>query len=229
MAAVIERSGLSPRSHSGKDLMTILENYPRDELFQIKTDELFESVMGVLRLAGRRQLRLFVRRDSYGRFVSCLVYLPRDRFTTANRLAIQEILLRELNGVGVDFTTRLGESLLARIHFIVRTDPTAAAGRDRRRGDPGEAGRRPPATGTTTSGCCSSASSATSSPRTIYNRYVNALPEAYKDVHTPGEACKDIAKLELLEEPRPAGDARLPAPSGRPATSASRSTGTASR
>ena len=80
---VIERSGLTPRSHSGKDLMTILENYPRDELFQIKTDDLFETVMGVLRLAGRRQLRLFVRRDLYGRFISCLVYLPRDRFNTA--------------------------------------------------------------------------------------------------------------------------------------------------
>src|SRR5215467_9228145 len=108
VAAVVERSGLSLRGHSGKDLMAILENYPRDELFQIKTDELYETVMGVLRLAGRRQLRLF---------------LPRDRFTTANRLAIQSILLRELNGIGVDFTTRVGESLLARLHFIVRTDP----------------------------------------------------------------------------------------------------------
>ena len=125
VAAVMERSGLSPRSHSGKDLMAILEDYPRDELFQIKTDELFDTVMGVLRLAGRRQLRLFVRNDLYGRFISCLVYLPRDRFTTANRLAIQAILLRELNGVGVDFTTRVGESLLARIHFIVRTDPNS--------------------------------------------------------------------------------------------------------
>src|SRR5262249_13170740 len=124
VAAVIERSGLSTRSHSGKDLMTILEDYPRDELFQIKTDDLFETVMGVLRLAGRRQLRLFLRKDMYGRFISCLVYLPRDRFTTANRLAIQAILLRELNGVGLDFTTRVGESLLARIHFVVRTDPT---------------------------------------------------------------------------------------------------------
>src|SRR5262249_42893908 len=96
VAEVIDRSGLSPRSHSGKALMEVLETYPRDELFQIATNDLYRSVMGVLRLAGRRQLRLFMRRDAYGRFTSCLVYLPRDRFTTANRLKIQEILLQEL-------------------------------------------------------------------------------------------------------------------------------------
>ncbi len=83
---VLDRSGLSPRGHSGKDLLQILETYPRDELFQIKTDDLYEAVVGVLRMAGRRQLRLFLRRDGYGRFISCLIYLPRDRFTTANRL-----------------------------------------------------------------------------------------------------------------------------------------------
>jgi glutamate dehydrogenase len=200
VAAVLERSGLSARSHSGKDLLAILEDYPRDELFQIRTDELYDSVMGVLRLAGRRQLRLFIRKDMYGRFVSCLVYLPRDRFTTHNRLAIQSILLRELNGVGLDFTTRVGESLLARIHFIVRTDPAAppvrvdaeaiqeqlvAATRnwdddfrlllERRVGD--------------------------EQSKALIGRYISALPDAYKDVHTPAEACMDLAKLELLDEP----------------------------
>jgi glutamate dehydrogenase len=74
---VLDRSGLSPRGHSGKDLLQILETYPRDELFQIKTDDLYEAVVGVLRMAGRRQLRLFLRRDGYGRFISCLIYLPR--------------------------------------------------------------------------------------------------------------------------------------------------------
>jgi glutamate dehydrogenase len=200
VAAVIDRSGLSMRGHSGKDLLTILENYPRDELFQIRTDDLYEIVMGVLRLAGRRQLRLFLRRDTYGRFITCLVYLPRDRFTTANRLAIQAILLRELNGVGLDFTTRLGESLLARIYYIVRIDPSApprtidvqaiqaqlvAATRnwdddfrlllERKLGDEQSKG--------------------------LYQRYVDALPESYKDIHSPGEAWMDIAKMELLEEP----------------------------
>src|SRR5438874_411572 len=200
VAAVLERSGLSPRSHSGRDLLAVLEDYPRDELFQIKTDDLYDAVMGVLRLAGRRQLRLFVRPDAYGRFVSCLVFLPRDRVTTENRLKIQEILLRELNGVGVDYATRVGESPLARIHFIVRTDPVEPPGRvdgvhiqellagatrhwaddfhmllDRKVGD--------------------------EQSRWLYSRYAEALPDAYKDEHTPYEAVKDLAKLELLDEP----------------------------
>src|SRR5215207_9140546 len=126
---VIDRSGLSPRSHSGKDLISLLETYPRDELFQITTNELFDTAMGVLRLAGRRQLRLFLRRDAYGRFISCLVYLPRDRYTTQNRLKMQAILMEALHGIGVDYTTRVTEGVLARVKFIVRTDPTALLGR----------------------------------------------------------------------------------------------------
>jgi glutamate dehydrogenase len=197
---VLERSGLSPRSHSGKDLMEILETYPRDELFQIATDELYRSVVGVLRLAGRRQLRLFVRKDAYGRFISCLVYLPRDRFTTASRLRMQEILLRELNGVGVDYTTRVTESLLARVHFIVRTDPAN------------------PPTQLNIEALTEQMSAATrlweddfrlvldrklgeGPAKVLYLRYAEALPETYKDEHTPYEANKDVAKLELLDEP----------------------------
>ncbi|SCG44471.1 NAD-glutamate dehydrogenase [Micromonospora halophytica] len=200
VAEVLDRSGLSLRSHSGKDLLQILETYPRDELFQIKTDDLYHAVTGVLRMAGRRQLRVFLRRDAYGRFISCLIYLPRDRFTTQNRLRMQDILLRELNGVGVDYTTRVTESMLARVHFIVRTDPTNPPGDidadllaeeladatrlwdddyrlvlERKLGD--------------------------EQAKHLFARYADAFPEGYKDGHTPYEAMKDLAKLELLEEP----------------------------
>jgi glutamate dehydrogenase len=197
---VIQRSGLSPRSHSGKDLLEILETYPRDELFQITTEELYRSVMGVLRMAGRRHLRAFLRRDAYGRFISCLVYLPRDRFTTHNRLKIQEILLRELNGIGVDYTTRVSESTLARVHFIVRTDPV---------NPPGDID---------VDALTQQLSDVTrmwegdfrlvlehtlgeEQAKALNARYADALPEAYKDEHTPFEAGKDVAKLELLDEP----------------------------
>ncbi|MFJ8684917.1 NAD-glutamate dehydrogenase [Micromonospora wenchangensis] len=200
VAEVLDRSGLSQRSHSGKDLLQILETYPRDELFQIKTDDLYHAVTGVLRMAGRRQLRVFLRRDAYGRFISCLIYLPRDRFTTQNRLRMQDILLRELNGVGVDYTTRVTESMLARVHFIVRTDPNNPPGDidadllaeeladatrlwdddyrlvlERKLGD--------------------------EQSKHLFTRYADAFPEGYKDTHTPYEAMKDLAKLELLEEP----------------------------
>ncbi len=82
---VLERSGLLPGSHDHKALVEILETYPRDALFQISEDELLEIAMGILHLGERRRVRLFVRRDVFGRFFSCLVFLPRDRFNTENR------------------------------------------------------------------------------------------------------------------------------------------------
>ncbi|MFI6072732.1 NAD-glutamate dehydrogenase [Actinoplanes sp. NPDC051343] len=196
---VLDRSGLSPRGHSGKDLMQILETYPRDELFQIKTDDLYEAVIGVLRMAGRRQLRLFLRRDGYGRFISCLIYLPRDRFTTVNRLSMQEILLRELNGVGVDYTTRVTERMLARIHFIVRTDPADPPGRV----DPNQlAEMLADATRMWDDdfSLVLERKLGEEQARDLFTRYAGAYPDSYKDGHTPYEGMQDLAKLELLEE-----------------------------
>jgi glutamate dehydrogenase len=200
VAEVVNRSGLSPRGHSGKDLMAILEDYPREELFQISTDDLFRTVMGVLRLAGRRQVRLFARKDQYGRFISCLVFLPRDRFTTANRLRIQDILLRELNGVGVDYTTRVTDSMLARIHFIVRVEPTAHIGEidaDRISAELAHATRLWDEDFQLTF----EQRLGEDQSRRLLDRYRDALPETYKDSHSAHEAVQDIAMLELLEEP----------------------------
>src|SRR5262249_48827401 len=81
-AAVLERSGMAPESHSGPGLWNILETYPRDELFQISVDELLATALSIVNLQERRQVRLFARRDDYGRFVSCLIYVPRDRYST---------------------------------------------------------------------------------------------------------------------------------------------------
>ncbi|GAA0801659.1 NAD-glutamate dehydrogenase [Spirilliplanes yamanashiensis] len=200
VAEVLDRSGLSPRSHSGRDLLQILETYPRDELFQIKTDELYDAVVGVLRMAGRRQLRVFLRRDAYGRFISCLIYLPRDRFTTTNRLRMQEILLRELNGVGVDHTTRVTEGMLARVHFVVRTDPQAPP----RTVDPDAlAEQLADATRLWDDdfGLVLERKLGEQQAKGLFSRYVDALPDSYKDGHSPYEAAQDLAKLELLEEP----------------------------
>ncbi|MGF7233620.1 MAG: NAD-glutamate dehydrogenase, partial [Frankia sp.] len=121
-AEVIRRSGVAPMSHSGKDLLEILETYPRDELFQISVDDLLPVTWSVLHLQERRRLRLFLRRDDYGRFMSCLVYLPRDRYTTQIRHRIEGILRSRLHGTSVDYTARVSESVLARLHFVVWTD-----------------------------------------------------------------------------------------------------------
>src|SRR5215212_6724294 len=120
---VLERAGFPATSHYEKDLIEILETYPRDELFQISKEELFEISMGILHLQERQRVRLFVRRDAYGRFFSCLVFVPRDRYNTLIRERMQNILLRAFEGVNVEYNVRLSESVLARIHFIIYTKP----------------------------------------------------------------------------------------------------------
>ncbi len=123
VAEVLGESGLDAHSHDGRDLMEILETYPRDELFQISVRDLAPIVLSVLYLQERRKLRLYLRRDDYGRYLSALVYLPRDRFNTQVRLKMQDILLRELGGGSIDYTLRSTESALARLHFVVRMPP----------------------------------------------------------------------------------------------------------
>jgi glutamate dehydrogenase len=127
VAKVLERAGFVPRGHLAKTMTTILEQYPRDELFQVDEDELFDTASGILRLEERQRTRLFVRRDAFGRYVSCLVFVPRDRFNTELRERIQDLLLEAFNGTGVEFTPLLSESVLARIQFTVRTEPGSVA------------------------------------------------------------------------------------------------------
>ncbi|ODV19052.1 MAG: glutamate dehydrogenase [Lysobacteraceae bacterium SCN 69-25] len=118
--SVMARSGLKRESHSGKALRHILETLPRDELFQATEDELFATAMGILQLQERTRSRLFVRRDKYGRFFSCLVFIPRDRFDNATRERIEAMLKRVLHGERVDSTVQVGESALARLHLVIR-------------------------------------------------------------------------------------------------------------
>src|ERR671916_146193 len=122
----MERSGFPDGSHNEKALVEILETYPRDELFQIAKEELFDIAMGILHLQERQRVRLFVRRDTYGRFFSCLVYVPRDRYNTVIRERMQEILLKAFDGANVEYNVRLSESVLARVHFIIYTKPGQA-------------------------------------------------------------------------------------------------------
>ncbi|MCU1603922.1 MAG: gdh, partial [Modestobacter sp.] len=127
-AAVLARSGVPVDSHSGKELLDVLETYPRDELLQIEADELLPVALAVLHLRERRQTRLFLRRDPFGRFFSALVYLPRDRYTTQVRLAMQQLLLEHLGGTSVEYTVRSSESVLTRLHFVVRVPVSRSEG-----------------------------------------------------------------------------------------------------
>jgi glutamate dehydrogenase len=119
----LERSGFAPNSHDGKTLQHILDTYPRDELFQIDEKELFSAALGILHLQERQRIALFVRKDPFERFISALVYVPRDRYNADVRRRMATILERAFNGTVASEATQLDESVLARLHFTISTTP----------------------------------------------------------------------------------------------------------
>ncbi|GAA2214668.1 NAD-glutamate dehydrogenase [Nonomuraea monospora] len=204
LAGVLNEAGLAPDSHDGKDLIEILETFPRDELFQTSVEQLMPIAMGVLRLRERKQVKLFLRRDDYGRYISCLIYLPRDRYTTKVRLKMQEVLLKALGGRSLDYSAMIGESVLARLHVVVR----------------GERGRPlpPPSvdveelearlaalTRSWEDDLATALTEMTSEEEapTLIRRYASAFPEGYKADFPPKVAVVDLRRLEQLVE---AGD-----------------------
>jgi len=124
---VLQRSGLEMMSHDGKSLRQILETFPRDELFQSSESELFETSMGVAQIKERHMVRLFLRRDPYGKFVNGIVYVPRDAFSTQIRQQIQSLIGQAVSAKEDEFTTYFSESLLARAHIVFRIDPNELA------------------------------------------------------------------------------------------------------
>ncbi len=120
VAHACERAGFEASSHDGKALLHILDGFPRDELFQMSEDELLEISLGILGLQERQRTALFARRDPYGRFVSIFVYVPRERYNTELRQRFVAILEKAYRGPVDSFTTQLDDSMLARVHFILR-------------------------------------------------------------------------------------------------------------
>lgn len=116
-------SGFESGSHAYKALLNVLETYPRDELIQAREEELLATGLGVLEMQERDMLRLFVRRDVYGRFFSCMVYVTKERYNTALRVKTQQILQKYFgSSIDVEFNVYFTEGVLARTHYIVRVN-----------------------------------------------------------------------------------------------------------
>ncbi|RNL81663.1 NAD-glutamate dehydrogenase [Halostreptopolyspora alba] len=122
LSEVLDLAGFEPDSYDGRDLVETLEGFPREELLQTPVPEIYEIVRGVLRLRERRGTKLFTRRDPYGRYMSCLVYMPRDRFDTRVRLAIQNVLAEAFGGVVMDHSVMVSSAPLARLYVVVRAE-----------------------------------------------------------------------------------------------------------
>ncbi len=119
---VIANSGYSKNSSNFKDLLSTLESYPRDELFQIEQEDLLRIAVGIVAISGRSLVRMFVRKDKFSRFVSCLIFIPRDNFNTSLREKIQDLISEAYNGETSDVFVQIADSNLTRLHLVVRTD-----------------------------------------------------------------------------------------------------------
>ncbi|HUR13759.1 MAG TPA: NAD-glutamate dehydrogenase [Mycobacteriales bacterium] len=211
LQTVMERSGFNPGSHDYRALLAVLEDYPRDELFQISEDDLLTISLGILHLQERRQVRLFVRHDDYGRFVSCFVFLPRERYTTANRLKVQQVLMEAFGGVGLDHAVRVSESVLARLHIVIRTAEPVTGGLDVAAVED----RLEAATRSWNDALVDALRDTFGEVEAaqLQARYGDAFPEAYKEDFPASAAVPDLQRLEGLGD-TPGIDLQLYRPTG---------------
>ncbi|MGH8174667.1 MAG: NAD-glutamate dehydrogenase [Steroidobacter sp.] len=117
---VVAHFALDPASHDAKAVVHVLETYPRDELFQARVADLIRIVRGIVNLYERQRVRVFLRRDAFGRFFSALIYVPRDRYNTQVRRKMETLVREQLHATAVDSQVQLSESALARVHMIIR-------------------------------------------------------------------------------------------------------------
>ena len=120
---VVAQTGFAAGSHNDKRFRNIVENYPRDELFQIDEDELLRIALGVQHLMDRPRTRIFVRRDRFDRFLSILVFVPRDKYNTDIRAKIGNVLATSYGGRLSAFYPMFGDAPLARVHYIIGLNP----------------------------------------------------------------------------------------------------------
>jgi glutamate dehydrogenase len=200
---VIRRAGFEPASHSGKALVNVLETYPRDELFQIDEDLLYHFALAILQLGDRPRVRVLPRRDRFDRFVSILVYVPRERYDGRIRALIGDYLSTAFNGEVRAFYPFFTEGPLVRVHFIIGRSEGEAPDPDRATLDRAvEAIVRSWIDGLNEA---LAAAYDSGKAHTLAARYRGAFPIDYREVYAPAMAVGDIRVVELLTAERPLG------------------------
>ncbi len=200
---IIRRAGFDARSHSGKALVNVLETYPRDELFQIDEDTLYRFALTILQLDERPRVRVLPRRDRFDRFVSILVFVPRDRYDSRVRAQIGDYLAATYKGRLRAFYPFFTEGPLVRVHFIIGRYEGATPNPDAAELDRAveaivrswvdgleeaiDAGRRADAA------------------RALFARYRDAFPIDYREIYPAAIALADISLIEALSPAHPLG------------------------
>jgi glutamate dehydrogenase len=193
----VHSAGLSRSSHDGKALTNVLETFPRDELFQIGEEDLNNISLGVLELQDRPRIKAFARRDPFGRFVSCLVYVPRETHTTDLRMRFGEIVAREYHGHISASYTHIGETPLARIHFIIGIDDSTKPPADSDVLD--DLLRRAARSWRDDLKDALRAHFGEDMAPALWQRYGTAFAAGYRDAFAAQDAMGDIEKMEELD------------------------------
>jgi glutamate dehydrogenase len=198
VARVLARAAMAPGSHNEKRLRNIVENHPRDELFQMGEDELLAEALGILHLYDRPRVGLFERRDPFDRFVSVLLFLPRDRYDSDLAARAGQILATAYGGRVSASYPSFSDAPLARVHYIIGFTPgqhrqpdlkgleasiteAARTWADRFEAAVRASGRAPEAVAETLA------------------RYCDAFPAGYRDRFDPVEALEDLAAIDAMQ------------------------------
>lgn len=197
---VLDRAGKIPGTHSEKKLRNIVENYPRDELFQTDEDDLLAIGLGILHLYDRPRTKIFMRRDRFDRFISVLLFVPRDRYNSKVREQAGEMIRAAYDGRLSAYYPQFGDGPLARVHFIIGLNPF-----DHPEPDVTELERRIAQLARTWEDDFDSLARQTlsASARANVRSYEGAFSAGYREAYTPEEAVADVEKIESLDEASP--------------------------
>ncbi|SFR49628.1 glutamate dehydrogenase [Marinobacter daqiaonensis] len=198
---VLELSGFMRDDYAGKELDQILTVYPRDELFQIEVEELYHIALDILYIQERRQIRLFMREDVYGQFVTCLAFFPRDIYNTELRLKVERVLCERLQAEDISFVTHFSESVLARVQFTIRV-PQAGSRRlpvKEIQEEVIELAR------SWRDGLASALHETWGEERgnELLRRYESAFPASYQDMFSPRRAAIDLEHITAVADGQP--------------------------
>jgi glutamate dehydrogenase len=196
MNKIFERGHIEPVGHRGKALLHIINTYPRDELFHASVQDLARTTLGILNLQDRQKVAFFLRRDPFRRFFSCLVYVPREKYTTLIRRKVEAILLQAFDGISADSSVQISDSALARVHILVHTHASdrpaisiqkieasiakvVITWADRLRDQLNEK------------------FGLEEGPK-LFRKYRDTFPPGYQNEVTPHEACSDVQRIETM-------------------------------
>ncbi len=201
VGAVVARAGFDPASYAGRALLQVVETYPRDELFQIDGDTLYRFALAIMNLSERPRVRVLARADEFGRFVSLLVYTPKDRIDASVRRRIGAWLAQSLGGRASAAYPDWPEGPLARAHYIVGRDAETPPVIDQAALEAGVAAL----VATWGDGLRTALADALEGPRArvLAAAYADAFSAAYREAFVPADAVRDVGILARLNAERP--------------------------